>query len=154
MVINSRQWTVGGCISARRFSYGQILAISRRYCRPTFLPEGENRKCKSSPGCMLIPTRSDVKCRRIMAVARVTVPIFRMYRRPTSESGWGLRRCSGDAKHNGMAWICASSLESISFFSTYCFFAICSERKLRLISGRIQRRRINVVDNTLPVSPL
>lgn len=68
------------------------------------------------------------------------------------QSGWGLRRCSGDAEHNGTARICASSLESISLFSRpfllfvflFCFFLLLAPSGSAADIGRIQRREANV----------
>lgn len=122
--------------------------IPRQYCRQAFLPEGENRKCKSSPGCMLIPTRLDVKCRRIMAAARVIVPIFRMYVSMVDISrGGGLRRCSTTVcitELRGFAYVkfrivaSSSSSSSTSFFffvfhfsSSFSSFSFAPDEKCR-----------------------
>lgn len=154
MVINSCRWTVGGCISARRFSYGQILAISRRYCRPAFLPEGENRKCKSSPGCMLIPTHSDVKCRRIMAVARVTVLIFRMYRRPTISRGGvygGVLEMLSITEQRGFAHQVSNQSRYFFVLSNSLLFAFLLGTEVRLISSSYSTMKGKCVDSMLPV---
>lgn len=152
--------SVGGCISARRFSYGQIPAISRRYCRPAFLPEGENRKCKSSPGCMLIPTRSDVKCRRIMAVARVTVPIFRMYRRPTSV-GVGFtevfRMTLSITERRGFAHRVSNRSRFfllVSLFFYLCFLLLVSSGSCGWYRPYLMMKGKRVDNNVLPVSLL